>query len=82
MPGLLQQNGQIMETKNYLLIARGTTTGAFEKVNLFTDLDSAKLVLAMMMNTSAKINLGEIYEGRQSHTGDFRNKPVHSLRKD
>lgn len=71
-----------MENKNYLLVAIGTTTGALEKVNVMTDLDTAKNVLTMMMATSPKINYGEIYEGRQTHTGDFRNKPVYSYRKE
>jgi hypothetical protein len=71
-----------MEHKNYLLMAVGTTTGALEKVNIVSDLDTAKSVLAMMMATSSNINYGEIYEGRQTHRGDFRNKPVYSFRKE
>jgi len=58
-----------MESKNYLLIARGTTTGALEKVNVITDLDTAKNILIMMMETN-------------THTGDFRNKPIYSYRKE
>jgi hypothetical protein len=71
-----------MDNKNYLLLAIGTTTGALEKTNIMCDLDTAKKVLTMMMDTSTKINYGEIYEGRNTHMGDFRNKPVFSIRKD
>lgn len=70
-----------MEKQNYLLVALGTTTGALEKVNLMTDLDTAKNVLNLMMDTSSKINLGEIFEGRDIYRGDFRNKPIYTVRK-
>lgn len=71
-----------MEIKNYLLVARGTTTGALEKTNVMTNLDDARRILTLMMDTSSRINYGEIIDGRQTHTGDFSVKPVYSIRRE
>ena len=64
-----------METKNYLLLARSGDGFMHEKVNLLCDLDTAKSVLKLMMQTSPRLVRGEIIDGNRTHTGDFRNKP-------
>jgi len=71
-----------MEYKNYLLVATGTTTGAFEKVNVLCDMQLAKSILHCIMKSSSRINLGEIFEGNRTHIGDFRVRPFYRVRID
>jgi len=64
-----------MEAKNYLLIARSGDGFMHEKVNLMCDVETAKLVLKLMMQTSPRLVRGEIIDGNRTHIGDFSVKP-------
>lgn len=66
------------EMKNYLLLARTNTGAIEEKVNVLTDLDTAKAVLDLMMRTKKSIVRGEIIEGNRNWIGDFAAKPIWS----
>lgn len=66
------------EMKNYLLLARTNTGAIEEKVNVLTDLDTAKCVLDLMMRTKKALVRGEIIEGNRNWIGDFAVKPIWS----
>ena len=66
------------EMKNYLLLARTNTGGIEEKVNVFTDLETAKAVLNLIMRTKKSLVRGEIIEGNRNWIGDFSVKPIWS----
>lgn len=67
------------EMKNYLLLARTNTGAIEEKVNVLTDLETAKAVLDLIMRTKKGIIRGEIIEGNRNWIGDFAVKPIWSI---
>jgi hypothetical protein len=64
------------EIKNYLLLARTNTGAIEEKVNVLTDLQTAKSVLNLIMRTKKTLVRGEIIEGNRNWIGDFSVKPI------
>jgi hypothetical protein len=64
--------------QNYLLLARTNTGAIEEKVNVSTDLETAKSVLDLIMRTKKSLVRGEIIEGNRNWIGDFRVKPIWS----
>lgn len=64
------------EMKNYLLLARTNTGAIEEKVNVMTDIETAKSVLYLMMSTKKALVRGEIIEGNRNWIGDFAVKPI------
>lgn len=66
------------EMKNYLLLARTNTGAIEEKVNVMTDLETAKACLDIIMRTKKSLVRGEIIEGNRNWIGDFRVKPIWS----
>lgn len=64
--------------QNYLLLARTNTGAIEEKVNVFTDLETAKSVLKLIMRTKKSLVRGEIIEGNRPWIMDFRVKPIWS----
>lgn len=65
-----------MDSKNYLLLARTLTGAINEKVNIHTDIDTAKSMLKLVMNASSTTLRGEIIEGNRDYIGDFRVRPL------
>jgi hypothetical protein len=65
--------------QNYLLLARTNTGAIEEKVNVFTDLETAKSVLKLIMRTKKSLLRGEIIEGNRSWIMDLRVKPIWSI---
>jgi protein involved in ribonucleotide reduction len=64
------------EVKNYLLLARTNTGAIEEKVNVLTDLATAKSVLDLIMRTKKSLVRGEIIDGNRNWIGDFSVKPI------
>jgi len=64
------------EVKNYLLLARTNTGAIEEKVNVLTDLQTAKSVLDLIMRTKKSLVRGEIIDGNRNWIGDFSVKPI------
>jgi hypothetical protein len=64
--------------QNYLLLARTNTGAIEEKVNVSTDLETAKSVLKLIMRTKKSLVRGEIIEGNRPWIMDFRVKPIWS----
>jgi hypothetical protein len=67
--------------QNYLLLARTNTGAIEEKVNVLTDLETAKAVLDIIMHTKKSLVRGEIIEGNRNWIGDFQVQPIWRIEK-